>query len=380
MEWQDFEKSVITAADIRFSSKFSAKTIAEVKCDAFCQLSADTAIAIEITTNTTIEKIREDCTKLDTIRTALNKTNILTRSYIICNFEPTAAMKGTGDNFGVTVQSLFVFCLEVFDFQRYFRIRSENTFGSFSSKKTSFSAQYVPVTYLCDYKNKSLSDIQNSISQGMRVVLLGEFGTGKSRALSELFNRFSCQNISNFNPCLAIDLRQSWGLVTAEEVLQRHLRTYECIGQLEGVLRLARAGKVNFLIDGFDEISSQGWTNDPKALQKIRFNAVEPVRDLIRKYNDCGFFITGRSHYFNSDAEMLAALGLKKELSSVFYTKDEFTEEEINNYIKSAGLDIAISSWMPKKPLVAEILIDLNPSEIDEMSNFNSEVLFLNSS
>ena len=110
-------------------------------------------------------------------------------------------------------------------------------------------------------------------------MLLGEYGTGKSRCFKQLFKELSTSAIqSNLYP-IAIDLRDLWGLKKSRELITRH---FDNLGLDEGLskaaIRCFNAGRAIFLLDGFDELGSQSWSNDNDKLKTIRAKSLEGSR------------------------------------------------------------------------------------------------------
>jgi hypothetical protein len=130
------------------------------------------------------------------------------------------------------------------------------------------------------------------------------------------------------------------------------------------------------LIDGFDEIASQTWSNDPVILRNIRLQSLAAVSDLLKRVN-CGVLITGREHYFNSSEEMFQCLGLNTRGIHVLTCAQEFTEVEIQQYLKRLHGLKTVPEWLPKRPLICQILSDLEPDVLNDLvTNETGEVRF----
>ena len=94
-----------------------------------------------------------------------------------------------------------------------------------------------------------------------------------------------------------------------------------------------------FLLDGFDEIGAQVWSDSPTKLKQIRASSLRAVKDL-NQTTKSPIIIAGREHYFNSTDEMIDAFGFNKKETLILRCKDEFTENEMKNYLE--GLSIFI--------------------------------------
>jgi hypothetical protein len=121
-------------------------------------------------------------------------------------------------------------------------------------------------------------------------------------------------------------------------------------------------------LDGIDEIGSQSWSGDPARLTEIRKISLEGVRDIITSCGLSGILLTGREHYFSSDEEMLECLGLSGNSKFLkLRCPDEFSDEEISAYIKQNTALVKIPEWIPRKPLVCQLLVRLEPHEVSQL-------------
>ena len=74
------------------------------------------------------------------------------------------------------------------------------------------------------------------------------------------------------------------------------------------------------------------------------------VRDLISK-SKRGVLITGRSHFFDSNEEMIDSLGLsnRRDNTLVLVVPDSFSSDEAQEYLIALGVKTDIPNWLPKK-------------------------------
>jgi hypothetical protein len=165
---------------------------------------------------------------------------------------------------------------------------------------------------------------------------------------------------------LAIDLRESWGLKRGTELIRRHLEDLGLERLQTSGLRAVSTGSVVLLIDGFDEIGSQAWSNDGKKLRGIRAQALQGVKDLIQKSRG-GVLVTGRDHYFGTSDEMFSCLGLNPTMTLVIKCKSEFNDDELNNFFKDRGVSLTLPPWLPKRPLICQTIGNLSSDELEEM-------------
>ncbi|HTA27705.1 MAG TPA: hypothetical protein VK809_07950, partial [Bacteroidia bacterium] len=109
----------------------------------------------------------------------------------------------------------------------------------------------------------------------------------------------------------------------------------------DNIIKVIESDKFVFLLDGFDEIGAQVWSDDPSRLKQIRASSLRAVHDLINKTKS-PVIISGREHYFNTSDEMFSAVGLKKSGTVVIRCKDEFTEKEMQDYLSSLSLAVTL--------------------------------------
>lgn len=120
------------------------------------------------------------------------------------------------------------------------------------------------------------------------------------------------------------------------------------------------------LLDGFDEIGTQAWSDDPKKLKQIRTTALSGTKDLIQRCKG-GLIISGREHYFNNDSEMFSLLGLNPQETLVLKCKDEFSDDEMKEYLSSLSNIIDLPFWLPKRPIICQIINSLEVSDIERI-------------
>lgn len=159
------------------------------------------------------------------------------------------------------------------------------------------------------------------------MVLLGEFGTGKSRCLKEVFDNL-IKSDGKFAP-MAINLRDNWGIGSMSLMVRSHLEGLGLGDEVAGsVLKSVRSGNHAVLLDGFDEIGSQSWSGEASRLEQTRRLSLQGVRHVILNLGGSGLLITGREHYFSSEVEMLSCLGLDAKSCIILKCPEEFTEAE----------------------------------------------------
>ncbi|MCC3274524.1 hypothetical protein LJ753_01395 [Arthrobacter sp. zg-Y20] len=227
-------------------------------------------------------------------------------------------------------------------------------------------------------KKYSVSDITKAVASGRQIVLLGEFGTGKSRCVQETFHQLSLAD-ELFSP-MAINLRDNWGIKKMSGIVRGHLEDLGMEEYAGSVLKSVRSGNHPVLLDGFDEIGSQSWSGEASRLEYIRRASLQGVRDLIENLSGAGLLITGREHYFSSEVEMLMCLGLNSNTCTILRCPEEFTREEAKAYLSRTSSNATLPDWLPRKPLVCQLLAKLDVADLKLLDDqANGEVEFFES-
>lgn len=194
---------------------------------------------------------------------------------------------------------------------------------------------------------------------------MGEFGSGKSRCLMEVFKELT--KTSEQFPPIAINLRDNWGYKRFQHIISNHLDALGLGDYSANLVRSLRHNNHIVLLDGFDEIGSQAWSGDPRRLMETRKRSLEGVRDLVGNCISSGILIAGREHYFSTDSEMLECLGIQQSEALILKCPDEFTEQELKEYLQSNSGLVSVPEWMPRKPLICQLLSRLSADEITQL-------------
>ncbi|PDT20052.1 hypothetical protein [Rhizobium hidalgonense] len=376
MRWQEVEDQVRRIAEMHWNAPCRAEDIHGVRCDGVIRVSTDEMVVIEITKEQNLTKLRTDVSKLSSIRLANFANQIFTKCYFITEHE-TTSLKATGAAQHVVVMSIDEFSEHFIGTRQYAFIRSSREFGSAVDPETGSPdpSGYTAINYIAP-SNSATYDVEGVaqlVSSGRKVVLLGEFGSGKSRCIKEVFAHLV--TASPFTPTLAINLRENWGLQTFDLIIRNHLRSLGLSQYADNLVKLAGAGRVRLLLDGFDEIGSQSWTGEAARLREIRKKSLVGVRDLIQRCTKAGVLITGREHYFSSEDEMFDCLNLRD--ATILECPEEFSEEELREYVASNTKLGSVPDWMPRKPLICQLFTRLEDKALEEViEGANGEVSF----
>ncbi len=366
MKWQELESLIRSTAQYKWDAQACPETINGVKVDCVLHIRPDHWIVIEITQEDKLAKLREDLAKFATIRPYLFSRSIYAECHFVCETSPPPSLIESGAGHNVQVLSAAGFTSLFFDYATYARVRKGRRFGSAVDLSGNIDARsYVPVHY-ADIKSGrelTIADLADALRNGRRIVLIGNYGTGKSRCIRELFTHMSDgQDINTAFP-LAIDLRDNWGTKRAGEIIRRHFDDMALSHLSSSAAKLAEDPHMIFLLDGFDEMGSQTWSDDPRRLGRIRAESLYGVKDLISRAKG-GIIVSGREHYFNSDDEMFRCLGLSVDTTVRVRCADEFSREEMQQYLSQLDSTIVLPSWLPKRPFVCQIMAGMEETTL----------------
>lgn len=267
-DWKKLENDVLTFSSILYGAPAKKENIEGINFDAVIHLPQNQLILIEITRNFTLDKIRGDINRLSTARTNLFLKGQMAQCILVIHKEPTTDMETTANGAHIQLLSYEQFVNQVIDFEKYITLRSNKVFGSAINPSTgeSDTQEYIPATYLSENGKKtfSIEDLCETLSQNNKIILLGEYGTGKSRCTKEIFAHITQNEKYSNKFILSINLREHWGAGTAEEIIVGHLKRVGFEVKLERILSLLESGKFILVLDGFDEVGSQTFGNSPE--------------------------------------------------------------------------------------------------------------------
>ncbi|ARP98613.1 hypothetical protein CAK95_05600 [Pseudorhodoplanes sinuspersici] len=328
--------------------------------DAYAELDEKQSVAIEVTEQKSINKLQEDLNKLIHIRNVnFNSGFIQTICICVTAYEPTLAMQAAGKKINIDVLSIEQFRTRFLPFDEYNEARKVTPFGSAIDPETGSkdNTKYVLVSFNRQKGGEiDTAELSELVAGGRIIVMTGEYGTGKSKCVEQVYNTLAMSAWENLEFPVAIDLRKCWGLKDRYEIIRRHLQDLNLSQHVDAFLKAYNNGMLILLLDGFDELGVQLWSDDSSALKALRADALSGVRDLIT-HQRIGILVCGRDHYFDSNDELFAALGLANSSAELLRSKDEFTFEEIAEFLKVNGRDGDIPEWLPRKPLTCEFFL-----------------------
>ena len=374
MDWKNLENKVRSLASSKWGRTATATMINAVHFDCVVEISEKHYVVIEVSKSKTIEKLRTDLAKFASIDNYLWNQRIFCEFYFVADKSLSDEFRTTAKGNNVTAYSLEEFETFIFDYKSYIHHRLKNGFGSAVDPDTGEPDQkgYIKVRYHNSRTNLeiSLEDIESMLSQGRSIILTGDYGTGKSRLIKELFSTSSKSFCRELNYPIAVDLRACWGVKRGLELIRRHFDDLGLTEMADNIIKIMPDGKITWLFDGFDELGLQAWSSDPRKMQELRKEALLPIKELLKSKKN-SFLITGRSYYFNSDDEMLECLGVRKEDVTIVHCKEEFSPEEFNQYFGNSSIDFP--NWLPRRPLVAYMLGRLEPANLKKYTSEDND-------
>lgn len=370
LRWQKFEDQVRDVAAHVFGHQCTPRRLAGRDIDGVVDLPSNHIVLIESTVDHTVSKNAGDINKLVSVRSALFQENKFARCMFITQKHPTPAMVKNGEDNNVEVLSIAQLSASFLEYDRYRTARLSYPFGSAVDPESGEmdTNKYVPVQYLDRTFNKSYShkDIADKILSGQNVIVIGEYGSGKSRCVAEVFEAISREWGATFKFPVSVNLRECWGLEDADEILRRHFTKLGLEDMRASAVRAYNRKAIIFLLDGFDEIGIQAWSSDAEKLREVRAQALSGVQDAV-KNSGTGTLITGREHYFSSDKEMISSLGLPNTGTIILHVKEEFSLDELLTYFQTTGIDVTFPDWLPRRPLICQTISQLSEPDRERM-------------
>ncbi|MCS6781026.1 MAG: NACHT domain-containing protein, partial [Geminicoccaceae bacterium] len=330
-------------------------------------VTEDAVHVVEATVSRAKQKAIDDCKKTARLIESLRKRHPDKdiRGWLVTRDTPTAeqveAVRMLGGS-RVRIVSFDRFCKKLVDVFSYLQARTDHYFGSARNLADldDFEAvgPYVPVAFERidredDVTGRSrVDDVITALRAGEKIVSTGDYGSGKSMALREIFFRLKAQReaggLDRFP--VYVNLRDHWGQSNPSEVLERHARRMGFPYPYQSV-RAWKAGLAILLLDGFDELAAEGWSGRQDRVREIRRKATAVVAALVKETpKESGIVVAGRSQYFDSTEEMISALGFPKSVTHL--NVGDFTEEEVRLYLEKLGQVVTVPDWLPSRPLL----------------------------
>ncbi len=268
----------------------------------------------------------------------------------------------------IRIRSFDDFRRGLLDGDEYIRRRDHYAFGSAKGPDGSVRIDERKIIPL-DLIARAAPDQQEAISvtefsesfvssiQPLRAVIFGDFGAGKSTSLQATYRHAANKYRQGYARLpVILNLRDHTGQKDLVEAIERHARN---IGYPHPAKLVAAfwAGEVAVLLDGFDELAPFApFSTNSRRIREIRRDSVTLVRDFLQRApKSIPIVVSGRSHYFDNEKEMRAALGVDETYK--IFDLNEFTQEQIQEFFSRNGVVGKIPSWLPSRPLLLGYLI-----------------------
>ena len=331
---------------------------------------------VEATTSRRKDKAEDDLKKLAQLvrRHGSRTATRAVRGWFVTAEEPTADQRQVANKYRDVIYTLSFaqFQSRLMDSRGYLNLRDKCAFGSVRDPRTENELgeeiQYVPLDLVKAGSTELVppSDLLGLLTAGRVVVLLGDYGAGKSMTLREVYRNLKKRHLNGELSAFPvfINLRDHYGQTDPAEIVHRHARNVG-FDKPSHLVRAWRAGFVHLLLDGFDEITALSIQGFWRKLKDNRHRAMAGVRRLIDEHpaptatqkgsESCaGLLVAGRAHFFDSPSERRTALGLPRD--RVELSLNEFTEKQIAEYLATTSLAGFVPEWLPSRPLLVGYL------------------------
>ena len=364
---EEFESSVRRIARYLWPSAHgAARIINGQERDGYFE-TEECKYIIEATCDRKKAKAEKDANKIkNLIQAERNKDEKPIVGYIITKDDPTAeqvdivrSIKNKA-NVIINILSFSQFESKIVDIEDYIRLRNEYKFGSIydpASGKYSDDLKYIDGTAKDLNDNVwSADQIARYIAQGKGVVLIGDYGVGKSMTLREVFRilvkLYKSRETNKFP--VYINLREHQKQDDIDEILERHAKKLG-FEKKSSLVRAWNLGLCHLILDGFDEMMSAGINSKSTKMRDIRFRITAPIRKFIEENtHESGILIAGRQSYFDTDSERKKSLGTNSFLELFI---GDFSQDQIELYLQNNKVSIKVPDWVPSRPLLLGTLL-----------------------
>jgi hypothetical protein len=370
LKWDTFADQVCDIAERVYGHDCRREIVGRFAIDGLIELGPDYYVAVLSASDLDSNKLIQKIGLLKSLKASYAGRGSYIKCFLVARGDPDQHVIDRADADGVVLLSVSSFASGLFDYGRYLASRKIHAFGSAIDPKSGEidKTEYIPVTYLHKDSGRaySPSDIAGLLLDGRSVVLLGEYGTGKSRCIKQVFESLATKWGDTFTLPFAVNLRECWGMLTGEEVIRRHMTAINERDLENSAVKVFQRDAGLYLLDGFDEVGSQAWTTDESRLKLLRAQAMSGVRDIVSRCK-AGTLVAGREHYFSGKDEMLSALGLAESNSIVLHVGEEFTPEQMEAYFEAAAVFVVLPEWLPRRPLIGQTIAALSADEVSQM-------------
>lgn len=318
---------------------------------------------VEATTSRQKDKAKADIGKLVSLAGSFRRRSVAKplQCWFITRSEPTADQPGVASKHKglVNVLSFSQFQSRLIDAPSYLQTREAYPFGSVRDPATGRGAPSVDYVSLdlVETGTGALWEVDRMLTHveaGGGVILLGDFGAGKSMTLREIYRELKKKYLRDRSVRFPVyvNMRDHHGQTSPAEILERHARNTG-FGSPSHLVRAWLAGYAILLLDGFDEVGTLGIQGAWKKLRDTRYRATQALRGFVRQMpKGVGFVLAGRAHFFDGDKERRSALALESDPSFVELSLNEFTDDQMRRYLEKSGYRGRVPGWIPSRPLL----------------------------
>lgn len=347
----------------------------------------DSIHVVEATVSMRKEKAGDDAKKTHDLVLKLRRSSEKTaQGWVITRFDPTADQKEAVRKYSsIRIMGFEQFRGMLFRGSEYLTSRDKYRFGSimdFSGGTVHVPEnEYVPVDFTNFDRTERIDhrEIISPTKDNRRILILGEFGSGKSMSLRAAFaeRRRQYSRGEILRVPVYLNLRDHSGQSSPVEALERHARLVGYPGSANDLVRVWRAGYIDLILDGFDEMATAGWGGSIQRVRQHRFAGMTLARNFVLESpNQIDIYIAGRENFFDSATEMRAALGTISGFRVV--RTSEFSAQELTTFLKKKNLLGQIPKWLSARPLLISYLAaegllgDVNEAGLDEARGWDS--------
>lgn len=321
---------------------------------------------VEATTDKKKAKAELDGKKTHDLVAKRRSEGNMAQGYLVTLHDPTADQRAAVKRYERTTKIVSFDELRslLFDSMEYIRTRSGRPFGSvydhvshsFDVPRSDFVQPTITVAGGAEVV--PFDGLIQGVMSGERLVITAEYGIGKSMLLREIFFSLA-RNFSlnlTFRCPIVINLRDHIGQDDPVELLERHARNNAV--DPRKLVAAWSAGYTDLIIDGFDELSTRGWTGDHRRLREFRRSSHSVVKKLIQQTpRSSAVVISGRAAYFDSEGEMREALGAPEGVFQHLNVQP-FDSQQATDFLRRKGHSEPLPQWIPTRPLFLSYLIN----------------------
>ncbi len=322
-------------------------------------------IVVEATQSRKLDKIRVDLAKsvdlVKQLRRSPQYSEYNFRIMIVTSNDPTADqnahVKSVKAGCPKEVISFTTLFSRLFDARHYIRVRSDHSFGSVRDPANEANHMVPPSDYIATALSREstgesikASELADRLAGGGRYVIYGDYGSGKSMTLRDIYFKARDQFVSgkSLRCPIYLNLREHIAQTEPDEALYRHT---DKIGfsNPHSLIAAWRAGFITLFLDGFDELTPPQFASSVSNLRQARRLAVEIVKRFVAQTPQCApIIIAGRESYFDSREEAQNALGY--DATTQVFDLAGFTDTDIRRFLKAKKTQLP--SWLPTRPLL----------------------------